>query len=207
MHPRPDYKRMSHDTLRQFFESHPIPNDPDLLDHLLKEALTLIPRITRNPKHKLPPEIRAARSHLRHLIKRRWGSDQYRIVRQQYRESLTNFINNDIEEQLDSSHDPGFFRFTKKSTINRPVPSLHLIGQTYSGHARIAKCFADHHRTGPRIPVTPLSSPGIPRVLPREVSDGLARAPASSATGPDQISASLLGILHRVHPTCLGCVE
>ena len=33
---------------------------------------------------------------------------------------------------------------------------------------------------------------------------GLTRAPASSAAGPDQVSARLLGILHRTHSACLG---
>ena len=119
-------------------------------------------------------------------------------------ESLAEFINTDIENRLDDARDPQFFRFTKKSTLNRPVPTLQLNGQTYSGHARIAKCLADHHRTGPEIRVTPIRSPDIPPVLPREVSDALALAPPSSAAGPDQISASLLKILHSTHPTCLG---
>ena len=206
LHPRPDYKRMSPDSIRLFFESAPAPTNPTQLDCLLRDALTLIPRITRNPKHKLPPNLRLTRSYLRHLMKKRWGSDQYRIARQQYRDSLAEFINHDIENQLDEARDPSLFQFTKKSVINRPVPTLQLNGQTYSGHARIAKCLADHHRTGPKVRLPPSRSPNIPPVTPLEVSEALALAPPSSDSGPDQVSVSLIASLHRSHPTCLGSI-
>ena len=206
LHPRPDYKCMSPDSIRLFFESASIPTNPAQLDCLLRDALTLISRITRHPKHKLPPDLCLAHSHLRHLMKKRWGSDQYRIARQQYRDSLAKFINHDIENQLDEARDPSFFQFTKKSVINRPVPTLQLNGQTYSGHARIAKCLADHHHTGPKVRLPPTRSPDIPPVSPLEVSEGLALAPTSSTSGPDQVSASLIASLHRSHPTCLGSI-
>ena len=77
-------------------------------------------------------------------------------------------------------------------------------GQTYSGHARIAKCLADHHRTGPRIRVPPARSQDIPRVSPLDVSNAHALALPSFATGLDQISTFLLSLLHQAHPTCLG---
>ena len=153
---------MSHESLRRFFESRPIPTDPTQLVSLQKDAVTLIPRITRNPNHKLLPDIHAARSCLRHLMKQRLGSDRYNVARQQCRDSLTDFINHDIEGQLDAALDPDFFKFTKRSIINCPVPPLQLNGQTHSGHAQSAKCLADHHRTGPRIRVSPSSQADIP---------------------------------------------
>ena len=202
--PRPDYKRMSPESILQFFKSRAPPTNLTQLNDLLRDAISTIPRLTRNPKHKLPPDIRLARSRLRHLMKRRWGSDEYRKARQEYRESLTEFINHDIEDQLDGALDPEFFSFTKKTTMNRPIPTLQLNGQTYSGHARIAKCLANHHRAGPTIRIPPTRSHDIPPVLPREVTEALAAAPTSSAAGPNTVSASLLGILHRAHPTCMS---
>ena len=109
MNSRPDYNRMSQNIIRQFFESRPTLADPHQLDCLLNDSLTLIPRITRSPKHKLPPDIHATRSHLHHLMKRRWGSQQYRDARQQYHDSLPDFINNDMEDQLDTARDSDFF--------------------------------------------------------------------------------------------------
>ena len=88
--------------------------------------------------------------------------------------------------------------------MSRPIPTLHLNGQAYSGHSRITKCLADYHRAGQKIQVPPIRSPDIPPVLPSEVTAALAVAPTSSAAGPDSSSASLLGILHRAHPTCLS---
>lgn len=195
---------MSPEAIAEFFKSRPPPTKPTQLDDLLRDAVSTIPRLTRNPKHKLPPDIRHARTHLRHLMKRRWGSEEYRKARREYRESLTEFINQDIQDQLDGALDPSFYSLTKKTTMNRPIPTLHLAGQTYSGHARIAKCLADHHRAGPRTRAPPSSSPDMPPVLPREVSEALTSAPTSSAAVPDTVSASILSILHRTHPSCLG---
>ena len=64
IHPRPDYKRMSQDQMKLFFESHPIPTNPTQLDDILQNALNQIPCISRQTKNRLPPDIRHARSHL-----------------------------------------------------------------------------------------------------------------------------------------------
>ena len=100
--------------------------------------------------------------------------------------------------------DPGFFSFNEKTIMNRPIPTLQLNGQTYSGHTRIAKCLADHHHAGPRAWVPPIRSPNIPPIQPREVTTALAAAPTSTATGPDTVSASILNILLHAHPSCLS---
>lgn len=70
---RPDYKRMSPEKILEFLKSSSPPTNPNQLNALLLGAVSIIPRLTRNPKHKLPPDIRHARSRLRHLMKRRWG--------------------------------------------------------------------------------------------------------------------------------------
>lgn len=204
--PRPNYKRMSPDKFKEFFESWAPPTDAGQLDSLLQDALLLIPRITRHPNHKLLPDIRHQRSLVRLLMKRRWGSASYKEARKEYRESLKDFINRDIEDTLDDAHDPQFYRFTKKSTISRPVPTCTLNGQVYSGHARLAKCFADYHRAGPASKIHPVATPDIPPILPPEVSSALSLAPPSSASGHDQVSASLLNALHPAHPTCLSSI-
>ena len=88
--------------------------------------------------------------------------------------------------------------------MNKPVPTLQINGQTYAGHARIAKCLADHHRAGNPIKVRPVASPDVPPVTPSEITDALRRAPPHSTSGPDTVSAQLLRIFHITHPTCLA---
>lgn len=138
------------------------------------------------------------------MMRKRWGSDRYIQARKEYREQLRDFINCSIEDTLDSSREPEFFEFTRKSPITKPVPTLTLNNQIYAGHARIAKCLADHHRAGPPIRIQPQPSPDIPPIHPREVTDAIDRAPPRSASGPDAINAELLRLLHTAHPSCLS---
>ena len=138
------------------------------------------------------------------MMLKRWGSDRYITARKEYRENLKNWINSSIEDTLDSSRDPEFFEFTRKSPVTKPVPTLTMNDQVYAGHARIAKCLADHHRAGPPIFLQPHVTPEIPPVHPREVTDAIKKAPSRSVSGPDAISAELLHLLHTAHPSCLS---
>ena len=202
--PRPDYKRTPKEKILEFFRTNPPPLTPDDLDSILNRCLQLIPGLLRHPTHKLPPDLRQQRSSFRHLMRQRWGSNRYITAGKEYRENLCNFINSSIEDTLDSSREPDFFGFTRRSSIAKPVPSLTLNGQVYAGHARIAKCLADHHHASAPIRLHPCNTPDIPPVLPREVSDAINKAPPCSASGPDAKSAELLRHLHTTHPSCLG---
>ena len=83
--PRPDMRRMPIDTIRNFFSSSTPPTNPSELDDILLNAIKLIPRLLRNPNHKLPPDLREQRCELRHLMRKRWGSNRYAEARQEYR--------------------------------------------------------------------------------------------------------------------------
>lgn len=109
-----------------------------------------------------------------------------------------------MEESLDTASEPEFFRFTGRHRINRPVPSLKLQGQCYSGHARITKCLADHHSASSPIPTFSTFHSDIPPVTPLEVSDTLSHAPPQSSNGPDCVSGSLHQIIHHVFPSALS---
>lgn len=137
-------------------------------------------------------------------MRRRWGSDRYITMRNEYREQLHTFINSSIEDSLDSSRPPEFFKFTCKSPRAKPVPTLTHNGQVYSGHARIAKCLADHHHAGPLVQTQPQATPQVPPVHPREVTDAIDKAPPRSASGPDAINTELLCLLHTAHPSSLS---
>lgn len=205
-HPRPDYRHMNADLIADLLRTQSPPQNPSDLDSLITTCLARIPRITRHPNRKLPADLLASRRLVHHLQKKRWGSDQYKIAQEAYRKELAQYINSDIEESLDAAHDPEFFKFTRRHRVNRPVPSLKFHGQCYSGHARIAKCLADHHGAGAPIPTSPISHPDIPPVTPLEVTDALSHAPRQSSNGPDCVSGSLLQIIHQVFPAALGHV-
>ena len=202
--PRPDYKKMNPSTIRDYFDSHPPPQNPHLLDIYLQGALKLIPFNNKNPVHRLPPDLLAMRRSLRHLMKTRWGNDEYNTLRHQYRDALATHINAQIEDTLDSAKHPEIFQFSKRGTPSKPIPTLTVNGRNYSGHEQIARCLAEHHGAGPQIKLTPISNPGIPPVLPSEVLEHLNKAPLTSANGPDSINADLLKLLHASHPTCLS---
>ena len=204
--PRPNYKKMNSETLIEFFKSKPAPTTPSALDTYLKESMLLIPQSSKPPVHRLPEYLISMRRSLRHVMKKRWGSDEYITLRHQYRDALTNHINGDIENSLDSSQNPDCFKFSKRGTPAKPVPSLKYNNQIYTGHARIARCLAENHGAGPKVNLPCHPQPNIPEVTPTEVSDCLAKAPTSSTNGPDSISAELLKILHSVHPTCLSSI-
>lgn len=112
---------------------------------MITTCLKSIPRISRHPNRRLPPDLLDPRRLVRDLMKNRWGSRQYFTARKTYREDLANYINTNIEETLDSAGNPEFFHFTSRHRANHRVPSLTLNGQCYSGHARVAECFADYH--------------------------------------------------------------
>lgn len=162
LRPRPDYRRMDADLISSQLRTRTPPQNPLDLDNLIKFCLEFIPLITRHPAWKLPSGLLEQRRLVRHLLKKRWGSDQYKIARRTYREELAQYINADIEESLDTAQDPEFFRFTRRHRVNRPVPSLTYLNQCYSGHSRIAKCFADHHGASAPILAPPLATPNIP---------------------------------------------
>ena len=202
--PRPDYKRMTKEKVLDFFRKSPPPTNSDELDKILNESLQMIPRLLRNPQKLLPPDLRQQRSALRNLMHKRWGSNQYVIARKEYRENLREFINDTIEESLDSAQNPEFFKFTRRTPVAKPIPTLSLNGQIYAGHARIAKCLADHHGCSTPIKLHPIRSPDIPPVLTHEVTEAITKAPPRSASGPDAISAELFRLLHTAHPLCIG---
>ena len=136
-------------------------------------------------------------------MKKRWGSDRYLQACKEYREDLKQFINSGIEETLDSAQGTEFFQFTRRQRFNRPIPSLTLNGQNYAGHARIAKCFADHHGASAPAAAPPVCTPTIPAINPSEVSEALANAPPHSSLGLDFVSASLLKMIQKnlsLHP-------
>ena len=202
--PRPNYKKMDPPAMTSYFASHSPPTSPSLLNAYLQEALTLVPTKTQHSQHRLPEELLSMRRSLRHAMKTRWGSDQYRTLRYQYRDALANHINSRIEETLDAAHGPEMYQFSKRGTPSKPVPTLQFNNRTYSGHEQIAKCLAEYHGARPRIYLPPINNPDIPPVTPLEVTDHLNKAPPLSSNGPDQVSSSLLLILHKTHPHCLS---
>lgn len=139
-------------------------------------------------------------------MKKRWGSDRYLQARKEYRENLKHFVNSEIEETLDSALGTEFFPFHRRQRVNQPVPSLTLKGQNYVGHARIAKCFTDHHGASAPAAAPQISSPDIPPVVPSQVSEALVNAPPHSSNGPDFVSASLLKLIHKIHPSSLSTI-
>ena len=202
--PRPDYKNMPKEKILKFFQESTPPSNSEDLDNILLESLKLIPRLLRNPKKLLPPDLRQQRSSLRQLMRKRWGSNQYITARKEYRENLREFINSSIEESLDSAKDPEFFDFTRRTPIAKPIPTLTLNGQIYTSHARKAKCIADYHHAGTPIKLHSHRTPDIPAVNPHEITEAIAKAPRRSASSPDAVSAALLRLFHIAHPLCIG---
>lgn len=137
-------------------------------------------------------------------MKTRWGSDQYRTLRYQYRDALTNHINARIEDTLETAQHPEIFQFSKRGSPTKPIPTSTVNGRNYTGHEQIARCLAEYHGARPKIKLQPVSQPNIPPVLPSEVTENLNKAPPTSANGPDSVNADLLKILHASHPTCLS---
>ena len=205
--PRPDYKKMNPTTIQHYFETHPPPTDSNSLDSYLQGALQLIPSNSRHPVHRLPPDLLNMRRSLCHQMKSRWNNDDYRTLRYQYRDALANHINARIEDTLESSQHPEFFQFSKRGSPSKPVPTLSYQGRKYSGHKQIARCLAEYHGAGPRIKLRPIPNPNIPRVSTTEVTECLAKAPPTSANGPDSISAKLLDLLQASHSTCLSTIH
>ena len=202
--PRPAYKKMDPQLLKDYLEAQPSPTTPNTLNILLQETLKLVPTKSQPASHRLPEDLLTMRQQLRHAMKKRWGSDEYRTLRYQYRDALANHINARIEETLDTSHGPEVYRFSKRGTPFKPVPTLQFNNITYSGHERIAQCLAEYHGARPRIHATPQGNPGIPPVTHTEVTDHLNKAPPTSSNGLDNVNATLLKILHSAHPTCLS---
>ena len=124
--PRSVYRRMPSDLICDLIRSSPPPKTSPELEDLITRCLEAIPRISRLPNRQLPLELLSQRRLVRHLMKKRWGSNRYLEARKAYREDLKHFINTDIEESLDSAQGTDFFRFTRRQRVNRPVPSLTL---------------------------------------------------------------------------------
>lgn len=202
--PRPDYKRMDRALIQDYIESHPPPDNSSQLDTYLQRVLQLIPTNNKNPVHRLPPDLITMRCSLRHLMKTRWGNDEYRTLGHQYRDALTNHINAHIEDTLENAKHPEIFQFSKRGTPSKPVPTLTFNGRRYSGHEQIARCLAEYHGARPKMKLVPVNNPDIPPVLPSEVTEHLNKAPPNSANGPDLINAEVLKLLHASHPTCLS---
>ena len=204
LNPSPDYKRIDIKKVLNFFENTEPPSNPDQLDNYLKMAIETIPKKPNNPTHRLPPDLLQTRRNLRHAMKTRWGSSNYRDLRRQYRKDLTDYINNQIEDSLDSARNPEFFQFCKRGQPSKPVPTLSFKGQTYSGHQRTARCLAEYHGANKPIRIKPTISNNIPPVTTDEISNSLTKAPPNSANGPDNINVKVLQLLHSSHPECLG---
>ena len=204
LNPSPNYKKIDTKKIREVFEQNAPPHTATQLDNYLKLAVGTIPLTSKNPIHRLPPELLATRRDLRHAMKTRWGSQRYNDLRRQYRNDLANHINNRIENTLDSARDPEFYQFCKRGQPSKPVPALSFRGQTYSGHQRIAQCLAEYHGANNPVPARITPSPDIPPVTPAEVSAGLSKAPPTSANGPDNVNLEILRILQSCHPTCLS---
>ena len=204
--PRPDYRKMQPDLINDLTRSSTAPITYLELENLLTNCLENIPRLFRPPNRQLPPDLLSPRRLVRHLMKKRWGSDRCLRACKESREDLKQFINSGIEETLDSAQGTEFFHFSHQQRVNRPVPSLTLNGQNYAGHARIAKCFADHHGAGAPATAPPICSTTIPAINPSEVSEALANAPPQSSLGPDFLSASLLKMIHKIYPSSLSSI-
>ena len=204
LNPSPDYKRIDVQKVLDFFDLEEPPTNPNQLNNYLKLAIETIPKKLNNPIHRLPPDLLKARRNLRHAMKTRWGSSTYTDLRRQYRKDLTDYINNKIEDSLDSAKNPEFFQFCKRGQPSKPIPSLTFKGQTYSGHQRIARCLADYHGASKPIPLKPTITKDIPPVTTEEITASLSKAPSNSANGPDNVNIKILQLLHSRHPKCLG---
>ena len=71
--PRPDYRKMQPDLINDLIRSSTAPTTHLELENLLTKCLGMIPRLSRPPNRRLPPDLLSQRHLVRHLMKKRWG--------------------------------------------------------------------------------------------------------------------------------------